>query len=275
MRDGHALCLMILVAVTGCRASEDVLARVGSEQVRAESFHGYLEAVTGEPWKAVEQRVASRLLDQFLDQEVVVAAAYEQHGLSAPSEPGRRSAVVRTMVEEVCGPPPPPPAEQIEAEVQKRIEEPRPAQAHVRQMLLYSKEDALAARQRLADGESFVEVSIDVSMAPNAAGGGELGMVKQGTLPVEMDDVIFAMAAGEVSDPIASPAGYHIFEVLEAVPEGTPAHDLVESQVKRELGEEILRRFTQDCVERLADEVGVRVYPSHIWFQYTGKYHPR
>jgi parvulin-like peptidyl-prolyl isomerase len=266
---------MILAAVTGCRTSEDVFAHVGSEQIRVEAFQGYLEAVTSEPWKATEQRVASRLLDQFLDQEVVVVAAHEQHGLSAPSNPGRRSAVVRSLIEEVCGPSPPPPTDQIEVEVQRRIEERQPAQAHIRQMLLFSHEDALAARQRLADGESFVDVSIDVSMAPNATGGGELGMVKQGTLQVEMDDVIFAMAAGEVSDPIASPAGYHIFEVLEVVPEGAPTRAQVEGQVKRELGDEILRSFTLDCVERLANEVGVRVYPDHLWFQYTGKYHPR
>jgi parvulin-like peptidyl-prolyl isomerase len=215
------------------------------------------------------------LLDQFLDQEVVVAAAREQHGLSAPSDPSRRSAVVRSLLEEVCGPPPSPPAEQVEAEVQRRIEERQPAQAHIRQMLLFSHEDALAARQRLAGGESFVDVSIDVSMAPNAAGGGELGMVKQGTLPVEMDDVIFAMAAGEVSDPIASPAGYHIFEVLEVVPEGAPTRAQVEGQVKRELSEEALRSFTRDCFDRLANEVGVRVYTDHLWFQYTGKFNPR
>jgi parvulin-like peptidyl-prolyl isomerase len=267
------LCVLVVAALCGCREREETLARVGGEQVQITAFQTHLEAVTGTSWKTVEVRVASRLLDQFLDQEVVVAAAHEQNLNQIPNDPARRSLAVRMVVDELCGPVPQVAPETLDEEIRHHLEKKQPAQAHVRQLLLRTREEALAARQRLEAGEDFVAVSTEVSQAPNADGGGELGMVAQGTLPEEMDAVIFAMTVGEISEPVAGTAGFHLFEVLEIIPEGTPARSQVEAQVRRQLHEEVSRSFIQECISRLAEEVGVKIYPNHLWFPYTGKYY--
>ena len=57
-----------------CGVREDVCARVGDHEIEVEALQDYLTAVTGEVWQEVEEAVASRLMDQFLDQEVVAAA---------------------------------------------------------------------------------------------------------------------------------------------------------------------------------------------------------
>jgi parvulin-like peptidyl-prolyl isomerase len=264
-----ALCAAMAAA---CGVSERVVARVGDHDLEDQVFQTYLDAVAGMDWHAVDDLVASRVLDQFLDQEVVIEAASLRRAVEIPTEPGARSAAVRLLLSEVCGPVPPLPQTALDREIERRLEEVEPARAHVRQMLLDSLEEAEAARQRLENGEPFLEVSREVSRAPNADSGGELGFVVQGTLPPDLDEVIFSMKEDEISPAVPSPAGYHVFQVLEVVPEGPADRSRIEVVLRREMGESFARDFTRDCVDRLADQVGVTIHPEHLWFQYRGRY---
>jgi hypothetical protein len=267
-----ALAMGVVLLTGACRPPEHVLALVGGQPIDIEVFQRYLGAVTGEAWEVVDHRVASRLLDQFLDQEVVAQAARRRHEASVPVDPNRRSAMVRRLLDTLCGDVPPLPDEEVEQEVARRLEVVRPARAHVRQLLVSDRDQAKAVRQRLAAGEDFLAVSSELSSAANAKAGGELGMIVQGTLPPEMDEVIFRLDVGEVSEPVEGQSGYHLFQVRELIPEGRPSREQVEPQVRRELAETHARAFTRQCVARLSHEVGVRVFPDHLWFEYEGKY---
>jgi hypothetical protein len=262
----------VIAVVAGCGISAQVVATVGDNQVEVAAVQTYLGAAAGMDWQVVEERVASRLLDQFLDQEVVAAAAAMRREVEIPVDPGARSAAVRALLAEVCGPPPALPQEDLDVEVERRLQEIRPTRAHVRQLLLDTKAEAELARKRLVQGESFLEVSREVSRAPNAGAGGELGMVVQGTLPEDLDRVIFELGEGQISPPVSSPAGYHVFQVLEVVSEGPADRFEVEATVRREFGERSARGFTRDCVDRLAGEVGVELHEEHLWFRYKGRY---
>jgi hypothetical protein len=258
--------------LVGCRANEDMVAEVAGTPLELVAFQDYLEATTGEAWQVVEERVACRLLDQFLDQEVIIAAAIERGTRSVPLEPPRRSQSVRQLLDTVCGEAPPLSEEAVASAVAQRLTQHRPAQAHVRQLLLGDLEQATAARQQLDAGEPWLAVSRAVSQAANAEGGGELGLVTQGTLPEAIDEVIFGLESGAISEPVPSPAGYHVFQVLEVVPAGRPAADQVRGTVRRELEKQHARQHVSQCVAELAREVGVVVYPDHLWFRYQGRY---
>jgi len=265
---GALVCLWLTL---GCGTDEGVLATVGDDTVELVVFQEHLTAATGEAWQGVTAPVASRLLDQFIDQEVVVAASRGGEVI-VPVEPGARSARVRLLLDDLCGPPSPPPAEVVEAEVTAAQAVPRPARASVRQMLLETQEDAEAARQQLDEGTDFVELSRMVSRAPNADGGGELGILTQGGLSENLDEVIFALQEGEISAPVPGPSGYHIFQVLEVVAAGPPPREEVEPDVLRRLGEIAAREHAAECVQRLANEVGVNVIDNRLWFNYQGRY---
>lgn len=164
---------VLLAALSaGCGLRANVAARVGKHKVETEAFQAYLGAVTGAGWQTVDERVANRLLDQFLDQEVVAAAARLRRPMRIPIDPGERAAQVRALLDEVCGPQPAVDPAKIEQELARRLAEPHPARAHVRQMLLDTAEEAATVRRRLAAGEDFVELSKEASRAPNAAEGG-------------------------------------------------------------------------------------------------------
>ncbi len=254
-----------------CGSDEGVLARVGDSSVAVATFQEHLGAVTGEAWQGVTDPVASRLLDQFIDQEVVVAALGADE-VTVPTEKGARSARARLLFDVLCGPPPPPAIEVVEAEVEAAQAVERPARASVRQMLLDTREDAESVCRQLDEGTDFVELSKRVSRAPNADGGGELGFLTQGGLSENLDEVIFALQAGEISEPVPGPSGYHIFQVLEVVPAGPPPREEIEPEVRRKLRERTAREHAAECVQRLAGKVGVKVNHDRLWFRYQGRY---
>ena len=268
------LVLFSLVAVTlaGCGVDESVVAEVAGREIGVGEVQDYLTATTGMPWQTVSRRAAEGLFDQFLDQEVMVAASEEVDHERVSTEPEARSALVRRLMNAVCGVPPVPSDEEVNREVERRLNTVQPARARVRQLLVDTEDQATRARERIDSGEPFMEVSREVSRAPNAESGGDVGTIARGTLPEGLDDVVFALSEGEVSAPVASPAGYHIFQVLEVVPEGPPARDEIEFAVKRELADRQALDFTRRCVAETADVVGVEVYDDHLWFSYRGRY---
>ena len=267
-----AVVIGALLIAPGCGVDEGMVAQVGDESVTLEAFQAHLVAATDEPWQGVTDPVASRLLDQFLDQEVVVASIRRARAIELPVEPGARSARIRVLLEELCGPPPQPAPEVVDRDVAAAQTEERPARAHVRQMLLDSLEDAEDARRQLDAGADFVDLSTRVSRAPNADDGGELGYLIQGGLPEEIDEVIFSLSSGEISEPVPGPSGYHIFQVLEVVPAGPPPRHEVEPGVRRKLAEIAAREHAESCVGQAARDVGVKVNHDRLWFHYEGRY---
>ncbi len=268
------LVLFSIVAVTlaGCAVEESVVAEVDGREIGVGEVQDFLTATTGMPWQTVGRRAAEGLFDQFLDQEVMVAASEGVEPDQISSDPAVRSATVRRLISAVCGVPPSPSEEDVDREVERRLDTIRPARARVRQLLVDSEEQARQARVRLESGEPFIEVSRAVSKAPNAESGGDVGTIARETLPAGLDEVVFTLSEGEVSAPVASPAGYHIFQVLEIVPEGPPSRDEVEPVVRRELADQLSREFTRRCVAQTADAVGVEIHEDHLWFSYRGRY---
>ncbi len=262
---------LALATLSACRSDDLSIARVGNNPVRLEVFQSYLEAITGEAWQQIDDRVASRLLDQYLDQEVILATTGGSSAADAAT-PSRRAIVVRRRLADACGQPPPADAATVEAEVERRSQIVRPAGAHVRQLLLDTREAAVDARRRLAAGEDWSSLSRAVSRAPNADGGGEIGWVQRGGLPETLEDAIFALAPGAISEPVQGPSGFHIFQVLETRPEGGVDRVELEAEVRRELDETAARAFTRVCIDRLAREAGVTTRPGRLWFQYDGRY---
>ena len=85
-------------------------------------------------------------------------------------------------------------------------------QIHVRQILTYNQEDALAALEKLKSGADFDELA--ALYDPITLG--ELGWVPRGyLLDPKADEAVFALQAGAYSDVIATDAGFHIFKALE------------------------------------------------------------
>ena len=84
-------------------------------------------------------------------------------------------------------------------------------------------------------GKSFAELAKKESQDPSAEKGGEIGWLNQGQLPEALDKQIFALAKGEISEPIETPVGFHIVKVEDIKEEKTLSLAEAKPVITREL----------------------------------------
>ncbi|UCC88907.1 MAG: peptidylprolyl isomerase [Anaerolineales bacterium] len=93
-------------------------------------------------------------------------------------------------------------------------------QVNISHIQLDTQEEAEAVLERLNAGEDFALVASEVSTDTfTAADGGELGWFLEGELVSrfggEFESAAFSLSPGKYSDPVPSPAGWHILKVNE------------------------------------------------------------
>ena len=70
--------------------------------------------------------------------------------------------------------------------------------------------------ERARRGEDFAQLAVSYSDAGTALEGGQLGWRKGGQLPSFVAEVIPKLQPGEVTEPIRTPSGLHVFKLLES-----------------------------------------------------------
>jgi peptidyl-prolyl cis-trans isomerase SurA len=87
-------------------------------------------------------------------------------------------------------------------------------------------EDAARLAQTLREGASFDSLARQVSAAASAEQGGDLGWIRGSAIPDTLRDALERLREGDVSDPLPSPVGYHVFLLrdrrLSAAGAGSP-----------------------------------------------------
>jgi peptidyl-prolyl cis-trans isomerase D len=79
-----------------------------------------------------------------------------------------------------------------------------------------AREKALRAAERIQGGEDFAALAAELSDDPgSAAQGGDLGFFGRGMMVQEFENAAFALAQGELSEPVRSPFGFHLIEVVD------------------------------------------------------------
>lgn len=267
----RVILLTAAVFAAGCGVEQSAVARVDGVEVDVERVQAYLELVTGSRWAEVDSRAASRLFDQFLEQEAVALALDGRHE-GPPVGPAERSALSRRFVAEVCGPPPTVSPAEITVAVESRMTDDVPEQVLIRQLLLQDLAEAQAARDRFERGEEFTDLSRELSRAPNAESGGVIGWVVRGTQPDDIESEIFSLDVGQVSRPVEGPAAYHLFQVLEVRASGQVPEAVATSEVRRELESARSREHLSRCVEQAVSRAGVVVFKENLWFDYRGRF---
>ena len=78
-----------------------------------------------------------------------------------------------------------------------------------------ARERAEKAVAEARSGESFARVAASYSDAPDALQGGALGWRTHERMPELFAEAVMKMKPGEVSEPLRSPAGFHIVQLLD------------------------------------------------------------
>jgi peptidyl-prolyl cis-trans isomerase C len=124
---------------------------------------------------------------------------------------------------------------------------------NTRHILLKTEEEAKQIKEKLQNGEDFVELAKKYSIDPNAkTTGGELGFYPKGSLLPEYEDIAFKLAkVGQVSGVVKSQYGYHIIRLEGTKPPAFVAFDEVKDFIKQQLAQEKQKELIEKYIEDL------------------------
>ena len=112
------------------------------------------------------------------------------------------------------------------------------SRVRVAQIVVRDLAKAKEAETRLSAGEDFAKVATQMSIAPEAISGGDLGFITRQIMPEPLDDTIFKLPVNKISPIVQSPYGFHIFKVFEIQPAKTRNFAAMKKEVIAEIREQ-------------------------------------
>jgi peptidyl-prolyl cis-trans isomerase SurA len=201
----------------------------------------------------------SMLTQQVIGQEVgrhlnipptEVAKYYEEHKAEMKTEEAVQLAEILVSTA--------PPA----AEQGKQAPEEMPEAEAARVTAAETKANGLLAE--LKKGAKFEDVAKKNSNGPTAAEGGDLGAFKRGALAKELEDKVFVMKAGDISDVIRTKQGFIILKVLQHQPGGIPTLKEAENRIQEVLYYQKLQPALRQFLTKLREESYIDVKTGFI-----------
>jgi peptidyl-prolyl cis-trans isomerase SurA len=133
-------------------------------------------------------------------------------------------------------------------------------------------EAALAAAQAKAQdildqihkGAQFADLAKKYSDGPSAKDGGDLSYFKRGALAKELEDKVFALKAGDVTDVIRTKQGFVILQAAEHQKGGIPTYKEVEARIQDALYMQKLQPALRAYLTKLREDAFIDIKNGYI-----------
>jgi len=139
-----------------------------------------------------------------------------------------------------------------------------PEQVKARHIMVNTDEEAEEVKKELQEGKPFEQVAIEKSQSPDAQNGGEMGMIRRGDLDPEMEKVLFDLAPGNVSEPIKTDYGIHIFLVEDHIQPRLKDLAEVEEEIQSKLLPKIQQEAFEKMIENLKNESEIVIFEESL-----------
>ncbi|WP_298252772.1 peptidyl-prolyl cis-trans isomerase, partial [Bradyrhizobium sp.] len=146
-----------------------------------------------------------------------------------------------------------------DADAKKVFEERReslgtPERREVQQIVFPNKDDATAARNRMASGTSFEDIAKERGLSQSDT---DLGLITKSQIgDPSIADAAFSLQSGEVSQPAQGKFGFALVKIGKIEPGAAPTYEGYASQIKQDIASQRARAKIGDLRDKMEDERG-------------------
>ena len=140
----------------------------------------------------------------------------------------------------------------------------QPSEAETEAALAAAQAKAQDLLDQLHKGAKFSDLAKKYSDGPSAKDGGDLSYFKRGTLSKELEDKVFALKAGEVTDVVRTKQGYVILQTTEHQMAGIPTLKEVEPRIQDALYMQKLQPALRAFLTTLREEAFIDIKAGYI-----------
>jgi peptidyl-prolyl cis-trans isomerase SurA len=112
---------------------------------------------------------------------------------------------------------------------------------------------------RIDNGEAFAALAKRYSEGPAAQDGGELGEYQRGQLAKPLEDAVFKLDKGGVTNVIETQSGFIILKVNDHYQAGLQPLDKVENEITNKIYEEKMEPALRDYLAQMREESYIRI----------------
>jgi peptidyl-prolyl cis-trans isomerase SurA len=118
-------------------------------------------------------------------------------------------------------------------------------------------------RNRVMKGDDFNEIAKRYSEGSTAKDGGDLGTFKQSELAPQLEEVVFKMDKGQITDVIQTKTGFEVLKVENHFKAGLQPVDKVDNEIMNRLYMQKMQPQMRDYLGLLREESYVMVKPGY------------
>jgi peptidyl-prolyl cis-trans isomerase SurA len=112
---------------------------------------------------------------------------------------------------------------------------------------------------RIAAGEDFADLARQLSQGPGAAAGGDLGWVRRGTMPIDLERAAFALEPGTNTPLVRAKTGYVIFKCEDRKSAKVPPLEDVKDRIREKIAGQQAEAYRKQYLEELRREASIEV----------------
>lgn len=304
----RVLYLLLIIGIgAACRRGPDQ--KTSATSTTMDSRHGAVvlqigdHALTNEAFKefvrlqyasaaqtAANNRLLSRLFDQFVEQELLLYQArrenvtisdeeiadYDKQLPDNPQSTAQRPNIRNVLMVQkflyfrvyqdihVTD-------REVEQYYNNRIEEYRKGEEILLYQIMVPDHDHAMRlhSELLGNPNRFEEIARRESKSPEAAKGGLMGYFEKGVLPNEMENIVFSLPVGVISPITETPYGFHIFKVTKIKKKRLLAFATVAPEIRDRLLADRLRTAQQLFLTDLRKRLNITVKTENLYFPYV------
>lgn len=269
-----SLALSLPLVATVAWAQGDVIASAGQASVTQSDVAGLMKSLS--PDNRTKLAADPAALDQIVRMTLAQKAAFaeakakgwdKQPQVQAAIDQAQREIIVRSYLASVSAPPADYPSDQeIQAAYdQNHAAVTAPRALHLAQIYLavppnadaatldkVRKQAADLAKQAHASGADFAALAKANSQdKPSAANGGDMGFVPETVLLPAVRQAAATLKPGEVSQPVQTPAGFHVVKLIDTRAAALRPLADVKEQIRGALREQRAQQNAQAYLAKL------------------------
>jgi len=224
-------------AADAAKPATGIVATVNGQQISAEAFDVFLQAVTGKPAAEATPEQKSQVLDQLIDM-TIVAQAGEKEGLQdLPATKARISLLTTQILAQATTEKyletHPVSETEVKADYDTQVAN-VPLEYKAQHILVDTKEKAEEIIKELEAGADFDKLAARDSKDPSGKNGGDLGWFNLQTMVKPFSDAVAALKKGEITkQPVETQYGWHVIKLEDTRTPTIPAFEDVKPQVEQ------------------------------------------
>ncbi|MCX6970892.1 MAG: peptidylprolyl isomerase [Verrucomicrobia bacterium] len=271
----HTFLAPLILAAPLARAADDVIARVGDQEIKATQVTPYLDNLTESDRAALlknpaalSQAVRTLILQQILLKEAIATGWDKTPEVAEQLERLRQGAIAETYLQSIAKVPEGYPSEEeIKTVYEARKSDLQvPTQIRLAQIFIAAPKDAPKdaqdkAKTRIEDvakavkAGDFAAVARDKSEERETASrGGEVGWLAETQIQPEIRSKVTSLSKGSVTEPIRLADGWYVVKVLEVKEAHTATLDEVKDQLVKLLRTERARANREAYLAKLQQQ---------------------